>query len=577
MLPDILKIKEKIDRKVGRLVVLSIIGVFAVFSGILYLINVPRPEMDLYTVTNRDLEITITETGEIKALNNYEIRLPYANRGRYGYGMGGSSSQASIVYLIPEGTRAEPGDTLLRLDTSGLLTQREGLVEQLLTVEQALDDEILNQETQKRQDGRALEDISFTLAARRLEVELAQFGSINQKQQRKLQLKMSILDSMKLTTKVGSDRVLRALRMAKAEKRVRDAQQRIRELDQKIESYTMTTDNNALVVYAEDFRTQEKIGIGDTPYPGQNLLLLPDLTTIAAVLQVSDLDRANIWLGQEAKVSLEAYQDMLFHGTVSNFTPISQNSQFDTYSNVKVFEVLIKLDGTDDHFKPGLSATVNLVIEKVTDVPAIPLSAVMEFEDKLYVYVSDNGNLKLQEVELGKRNAILAEVKQGVKAGDEILKQKPIFTGNKIGRFKEQIRENMAIEMLDEHFDTMEELGIQYDYDRNRGRTEGPRRGGQFYQSRSMRMPTYEEISQYLEKESKEDNQENRNQAREFLMRTQNAGRDTVLQRLERGLREGGGRRGGFEGGQRGRREGFEGMNRGRRGGARPDSSRVRG
>ena len=537
--------------------------------------------MGLYTITNQDIAITITETGDIKALNNNEVRLPYSRgRGRGGRGgfFGGGGS-AAITYLIPEGTRAEPGDVLLQLDTSSLLTDREGLVDRLLSAQQELEDLILNQEAAVNEDGRALQDVSFTLAARRLEVELAQFESANQVEQRKLLFQMAILDSLKLVTRNTSDKVIRKLSFNKAEKRVRDAQDRIDDLDAKIESYTMKAEYPALVVYAEVRSTQEKIAVGDTPFPGQSLLLLPDLSTITVVLQVSDLDRANIWVGQEGKIRLEAYTDIDFHGVVSEFTPISQNSQYNTYSNIKVFEVLIKLDGTDEHFIPGLSATVDLIVDKVENVPAVPLSALTEVRGKIFVYLKVGNDLKLRDVELGLTNQVMAEVKSGLHEGDQILKRMPRLTGDKIGQLAQWIREEMAIEMLAEHFENIEELGLEFDYDRNRGRTQAPRRGGENYQSRSQRVPTFQEIEQYLENEGLEVTDQTRTQAREFLMRTQNAGRDTVMNRLERDLRQqgrgefrgrGGGRGGSGQGGR-----GRGGRGRGGRGGEKPDSSPI--
>jgi HlyD family secretion protein len=557
-----------IDAQVTRLVVLSLGGVFVITAAILYFSMDADAEMDLYTIQNQEIAVTITETGDIKALKNNEVRLPYSSgRGRGGRGgfFGGGGS-ASITFLIPEGTRAESGDVLLQLDTSSLITDREGLVDQLINLQQTLEDERLNQETQFRQDARAMQDISFTLSTRRLEVELSQFESANQRKQQKLQLDMSVLDSLKLETRFRSDVVIRKLRLNKAEKRVRDQKQRIDELDARIDSYTMTAEYPALVVYAEDFRTQEKIAIGDTPYPGQSLLLLPDLSTITAVLQVSDLDRGNIWVGQEGKIKLEAYSDIEFHGVVSEFTPISQNSQYDTYSNIKVFEVLIELDGTDEHFKPGLSATVDLVVDKVENVPAVPLSALTEIEGKLFAYVNVDNSLKLREVELGLSNQVMAEVTSGLEEGDEILKKIPLLTGDKVGQLDQWLRDEMAVEMLAEHFEKIEALGLDFDYDRNRGRTEAPRRGGENYQSRSQRVPTYDEIEKYLEAEGLEVTDQSRTQAREFLMRTQNAGRDTVMERLGRDLqqqeregfrgrggRRGGGRRGGSGDGGRGR------------------------
>ncbi|MCH8287053.1 hypothetical protein IIB79_11100, partial [candidate division KSB1 bacterium] len=106
MLNDFTNLKEKIDSGVLRLVVISVIAIFVVTLAVMYFSKDAEADMGLYTITNQDIAITITETGDIKALNNNEVRLPYARgRGRGGRGgfFGGGGS-AAITYLIPEGT-----------------------------------------------------------------------------------------------------------------------------------------------------------------------------------------------------------------------------------------------------------------------------------------------------------------------------------------------------------------------------------------------------------------------------------------------------------------------------------------
>lgn len=549
MLSESPAVKERIHRKVLRLVLISIaVLLIGTFAYLFYAKESP-PEPDTYTVTRQDIEITLAEPGEIKALRNDEIRMPGPQRverrgggGRGGGGMsfmsyGGSigSGEAQIIQLIPEGTRAEVGDTLLRFDTSDLSTQRETYVENLIAAQESYDDLVETQLLQEEQEERTIESQTFTLESRRLNLALAEFSSDNTKKEREIQLKIAVLDSMKLETRLAWNKVSRANRLARSQRSIDDINYRIEQVDAQIAAYTVIAEYPALVVYEENPQTEQKVKVGDRTFSYQQLLQLPDLSSINAVIHINDIDREKVWLGQEGRLHLEAYPDSVFYGEVTDFALISRSlQQYGGYSNVKIFELHLLLDGTDPRLVPGMTAMVELVVERIEDVPVIPLSAVLESNDITLVYKV--GETLPTEVVLGKRNDLMVEVKSGLEEGDEILKQRPLGEGFTLGYYDERRRREEAIAMLDEHFRTIEELGISYDYDRNRGQGQmGPMRGG-LYQSRAERPPTYDEAITFLDRMGIEVNEKTREEVREYLTATQHAGRDSVLAGLLRAL-----------------------------------------
>ncbi|KPK96310.1 hypothetical protein AMJ80_00730 [bacterium SM23_31] len=579
------KVKERIHSKVLRLVLLSIAVIVIVVFVYLFFTKEPPPELETYTVTRQDLEITLTEPGEIKALRNDPISMPGPQRperggggdrgggGRGGGGMtinitmsyGGSigSGEAQIIQLIPEGTRAEVGDTLIRFDTSELLTQREMYVENLIAAQEAYDDLVENHLLQEEQEERSIENQTFTLESRRLNLALAEFSSENTIKEMEIQLKIAELDSMKLETRLAWSKISRANQLARAQRSINDINNRIEQVDAQIAAYTVIAEYPALVVYEENPQTEQKVKVGDRTFTYQQLLQLPDLSSINAVIHINDIDREKVWLGQEGRLHLEAYPDSVFYGEVTDFALISQSSQRYEYSNVKIFELHLLLDGTDPRLVPGMTAMVEFVVERIEDVPVIPLSAVFESNDITFVYKV--GESIPKQVVLGKKNELMVEVKSGLEEGDVILKQRPRNEGFALGYYDEKQRREEAIAMLDEHFRTIEELGISYNYDRYREQSRLSPMRGSGYQSMDVREPTYDEVITFLEMMDMENTAQNREEARELIMSTQNAGRDSGLTDLQRAL--GQGMEPGMQRESRGQGE------RGGRGGVPPDTT----
>lgn len=467
-------LKEIINRKVLRLALLSIAVIIVIILAVLYYFKEPLPEPEMYTVAKQDLEITIMESGKIQAMKNMEIAVQSLRSGLIIL----SREETQIVFLIPEGTFAQPGDTLVKLDVSGLLTQRETLVEELNTEIQSYDDLVENQRLAGRKDERKLDNINSELETKRLEVQLAEYSSENTKKQKQLQLEIALLDSIDKVTEIEGQIVERKLKLYQAELRVENARKSLKSLDDQVDSYTIIAEYPALVVYAQNYDTGQKYKVGDKlDYLFYPLLQLPDLSSIYADLHINDIDRSKVWIGQEGRLRIEAYPDTVFTGKVNDLTlsssstpdifmPVSQNT------NVKTFTVRFLLDGTDERMRPGMKASVELIVERLEDVLAVPLSVVFEYGTKPCVYVVDGDGPQLREVELGKRSSVMAVVENGLVEGEKILKQPPFYAGVKLGEHEELRRREEEDKTLDEHFKAIEELGIQYDYDKIREEEE---------------------------------------------------------------------------------------------------------
>ena len=71
--------------------------------------------------------------------------------------------------------------------------------------------------------------------------------------------------------------------------------------------------------------------------------------------------------------------------------------------------------------KPGMSAEVEIILERHVDVLIIPVTAVVETAQGAFCWVQTAEGTKRRSLELGDSNDNLAEVRTGLQPGEEIV------------------------------------------------------------------------------------------------------------------------------------------------------------
>ncbi|MCP4725051.1 MAG: HlyD family efflux transporter periplasmic adaptor subunit [bacterium] len=543
MIPDIIKIKEYMDRNVFKLVLYSIIGVLTIAVIILMVTKEDIEGFDTYTVVKGDFDVVLSESAEIKAVQSREIRMPWVTSGGGGYGRGRGggwdSTPRQIIFMAEEGVVVQEGDTLIKFDVSDLVEKRITADEELITARDQYDEEIDLQKSQKITDEKNVQNTNFSLENAKLNLQLAQFESEITKKEMQLQLDIARIDSKKVQVEIGARVLTRQYRLENAENAIDAAQNTIDSYDFQINLYTVLAPFSGLVVYTESgWPTPKKVQLGDTPYPMQTLMQLPDLSSIKATIYVNDLDINNIWNGQTGRLRLESYPDEVYTGKVTRIAYLSQKTTTSYYSNLKVVEVELLLDEANEKFRPGMSAHAELVVDNVKEALIIPMSSVFEFDGSPSVLM-DNGDLR--EVQLGRYCECKVEVLSGLDEGDEIVTN-PYGIGTKLGFYGEiQNRMNELVQ-FQEHFEEIKNLGIEYDYDANRGK---PADTGRERGAGSRREISDDMIKRMLERQGLDATPENMKRTREMIQQRMNSG--------DRSGRGGGmqgmGRRGGERGG----------------------------
>ena len=196
--------------------------------------------------------------------------------------------------------------------------------------------------------------------------------------------------------------------------------------------------------------------LGTQQMAGTEILRVANLNNMEVEVDVNENDIVKIKVGDEAKVEVDAYLKKQFKGVVTSISnSASSTLTADQVTNFKVKIRILKesyqdlLDGkpvTYSPFRPGMTATVDIITTTKTNVLAVPISSVVvksdttsvkgfkvedEEEDKkaapksekklecVFVKVGDKAKIRI--IKTGIQDDTNIEVITGLKKGDVVI------------------------------------------------------------------------------------------------------------------------------------------------------------
>ena len=201
----------------------------------------------------------------------------------------------------------------------------------------------------------------------------------------------------------------------------------------KLESAQRTLADTELTAPVDGTITELNLKVGQMAGSGQSAFILADLTTLVVDIGLDEGDIAQISLGQETLVTLDAFDDVELRGKITAIAPTA-----DVQAGVVLYPVTVALDPTDLPVRAGMTADVEIVTSCAENVVIIPLKAVRSVGGRSFVLRklregekapappnTEQGQMTtegfmLAPVQLGVLTDTYAEVLDGLEEGDVI-------------------------------------------------------------------------------------------------------------------------------------------------------------
>ncbi|WP_165698927.1 efflux RND transporter periplasmic adaptor subunit [Bremerella volcania] len=394
----------------------------------------------------------VVEKGEVESARNVDVMSVVR-----GYR---DLNNFEILWVIEEGKMVEPGDVLVRLDSSALEEEAKlqrldlsGSVAGLSKAQNELEaaqiamteyvDGLFVQEKKELEAEikfaeetlrRAEEYYAYSsrLAAKGFVTSLQLEGDKFAVDKAKIELenaklKLSVLIEQTKHKKIKE--LESAIGVAKADlesakERNSIEQKRLDFFLEQIKNCTITAPASGQVVYANERGNREAsefiVEPGTSVRERQTIIRLPDYSAMQVHVLINESRVAMVDAGMKATITLDAFDGLKLAGTVTKVNeypePISRFG-----AQIKRYAAVVTIDGTPRQIKPGLTANVAIHVDSKDDVLMVPVQSVMPYGDEYYCMIRKSAeDIEPRKVDLGPSNNRFVVVNSGLEAGEYV-------------------------------------------------------------------------------------------------------------------------------------------------------------
>ena len=105
------------------------------------------------------------------------------------------------------------------------------------------------------------------------------------------------------------------------------------------------------------------------------LMSLADLEKMEVHVNVNENDVVSVSIGDTSEIEIDAFQDTLFYGIVTEIAHVAQTTGLGTQDQVTNYQVKVRMLEVPDAIRPGMSATANIITDKKKNALAIPIQS----------------------------------------------------------------------------------------------------------------------------------------------------------------------------------------------------------
>lgn len=468
----------------GALAVLAVLAIGLRWTGAWdRLWGVSSLAGDIYVVRPIDMNITLTESGELKPVKSIDVKCEM------------DGFQNTILYVIEESSKVKKGDLLVEFASDKLkedeLTEESALsrieselaaatqdldiqrnqnqsdiekadsdvkiaelelekytngdYQQKLTTAK-LDIKQANLDIEKRREelekSRRLEEKEFITKTRikELEFELERANMTLQK----AELALTILETYEkpkelLAKETARDQAVQEAERvrAQAESRERQAvaklkdaqsrkalsESRLARIRGELGKCRIVSPADGVVQYAsgDGWRDDDRIAAGQSVRKGQVILQLPDTSQMMVNTRIHEADRHMVDIGTPCLVKVPAVPGSTFRGKLTRMAQYADSAHRWMNPDLKEHSAEILLDDSNAPVSPGDTAEVTILIGELKGTLAVPVISVFTRGAHSFVFVQRGGEATLTEIQIGPSNTTMVQVTDGLSEGDRVL------------------------------------------------------------------------------------------------------------------------------------------------------------
>jgi multidrug efflux pump subunit AcrA (membrane-fusion protein) len=376
---------------------------------------------EVFTVMTGSFKQSIIQTGELVAVKASFIPMPDIDW-QYGY-------QFKIIGLADHGKTVHKGDSIIKLDASSVykfIIEREDMLE----------NELADAKKQVVQSENNIQELSAQLRSeqaaydlKKLEVDRSKFDTDVKKRIKELEFQQATIKinkvkrNLDLKPKLDElDRHIQSIKVVQRQNELNNAKETL-----KLFLLRSPLDGIFQIAVNDWTDNPQMWKVGDTPYQGQILASIPDVTRMKAKTYVNESDVKKVHLGMKVIVRLDALPSVPFSGSITDISKICV-----ARDKEKVFNVVVVIDGSDLRLKPGMTINCEYILYESDKNMYVPNNCLLKEGSHAFIFLKKGRSVRKVEVQAGASNINHTVITGEVKPGQRLVPFNDVLNSKKL-------------------------------------------------------------------------------------------------------------------------------------------------
>ena len=397
---------------------LTTIVVAAILLFAYFVFSKPKDETFAITTTvlKGPFEILVYSTGQLESENSDNILIPEKMKDRQT-----RISRLTITDLVEEGTYVDSGAYVATLDHQEVEEQLKGAMDELEKTFSEYNDSKIDSNLTLSNQRDLIVNASLDLEEKDLVVQESVYESPSLQRKAEMDLDKAsrkleqTKTAYKLKTQQETNKVNRTFINYK------QVRERVNALEELISTLIIYSPRSGIISYFQyPYGGSTKTGSRVSQW-NPIIATFPNMDSLITKTFINEIDISLIKSAQKVKIGIDAFPNKELSGEV---TSIANMGQIMPKSDAKVFEVKIKINGSDPDLRPAMTTSNTIQINSFEDVLYIPIESVYKNDSLSYVFPTEGKDIK-QVIETGDENENFVIVLQGLTEGQKLYSLEP--------------------------------------------------------------------------------------------------------------------------------------------------------
>lgn len=197
------------------------------------------------------------------------------------------------------------------------------------------------------------------------------------------------------------------------------AQARLQTVEDRLSKTRILAPNDGTVLNIPVSEGQVVVGAASVN-AGTVLMNFASLDRLMIQTHINQMDVSKVKPGDFLYIKMQGGSDEMVPARIDFIAPVAT-----VKNNIKGFAVHAIIEEEDERLRPGMSLRLEIPVDRAEETLSVPIAGVFAEEDAHVVYVRNGAHTERRLVEVGLTNFAFAEIKSGLREGDEVLLIQP--------------------------------------------------------------------------------------------------------------------------------------------------------